>query len=374
MPMKSATPHATRVNSLVRLLGILMVFVAAGPVFGQEAPPPTRPATEAPGRTDGVNALVEPNEDYRISPGDVIEIAVDRAPELSGSFRVSASGSIPMKHLGTVKVGGLTQEQVASVVADGLRGNYLKNPFVTVTVKQINSHVFFIQGSVNRPGSYQMEGRPSLLKLITVAGGLTENHGSIAFVIRPKSHAAAGEKDAAPAGQPLDATTETTAVKTSLDQQAQAPPAAEERDQYDVSTVNINGLLRGKFDEDIAVEPGSLINIPRMDVFFVAGEVRAPGSFPLKEGTTLRQAVSMAQGTTFSASPKRGLIFRDDASGKRQQVKVDISAIMSGKQEDIVILANDIIIVPNSTLKSVSETLLRTLGVNSMRLPLPAGH
>jgi polysaccharide biosynthesis/export protein len=103
--------------------------------------------------------------------------------------------------------------------------------------------------------------------------------------------------------------------------------------------------------------------------------VNAPGALALKEGTTLRQAISLAQGTSFNAAADRGIIFREDpSSGKRSEIKVDIAGIMSGKKQDMPILANDIIIVPNSRLKSVGSTLLRAFGVNSARVPMRYGY
>jgi polysaccharide export outer membrane protein len=135
--------------------------------------------------------------------------------------------------------------------------------------------------------------------------------------------------------------------------------------------VNINNLLRGNFAHNVAVEPGDIINIPQNDIFFVAGEVRSPGAFPLKEGTTLRQAISLAQGTTFKAAGSRGVIFREDpASGKRSEIKVDIDQVMAGKREDIPVLANDIVVVPNSRFKSVTNVLLTGLG-STARIPIP---
>jgi polysaccharide export outer membrane protein len=119
------------------------------------------------------------------------------------------------------------------------------------------------------------------------------------------------------------------------------------------------------------LEPGDIINIPPADIFFVAGEVNAPGQFPLKEGTTLRQALSMAQGTKFEAALGRCIIFRDDANGKREELRVDLKAVMNGKKEDIAILPNDIIIVPNSQFKSVGGALLRAFGITSVqRVPV----
>ena len=87
-----------------------------------------------------------------------------------------------MVYLGRIKAQGKTADELASFIANSLSGRYLKNPRVTVTIAQMNSHTFFIQ-AVNRRGLSD-RGRPSLLTLIALAGGLTENYGSTAFIIR----------------------------------------------------------------------------------------------------------------------------------------------------------------------------------------------
>ncbi len=294
------------------------------------------------------NVIVSPEEDYAIGPSDVIEIAIEDAPELSRVFRVGADGAIEMPFLGRLAVAQKTAQSLSKIIADRLRGEYLNNPQVSVMVKQINSRTYFIQGAVRRPGLYQIEGRPSLLKLITIAGGLNDNYGSTAFIIH----------------ETKSQTTEISNVKAEASED-------DANARYELMKVNINGLLRGNFDQNVEITPGDIIHIPPTDIFFVAGEVNAPGSFQLKEGTTLRQAISLAQGTNFQAAGSRGLIFREDpATGKRQEIKVDIPSVMSGKQEDLTIMANDIIIVPNSRLKSVGGTLLRAFGVNATRLPV----
>lgn len=307
----------------------------------------------APSR-GATNVLVAPGEDYRIGPGDVIEVQIENAPELSRSFRVTATGTFLMSFLGRVMAKDKTPEELSQYIADRLRGEYLKNPNVSVVVKEYNSRSFFIQGSVRSPGVFQIEGRPSLLKLVTLAGGLSLDHGSNAFIIR-QVKPAEDKADAAASDKPLP-----VAANNPVDDE-----------EYELLKVSITGLLKGNFDNNMFLEPGDIINIPPADIFFVAGEVNAPGQFPLKEGTTLRQALSMAQGTKFEAALGRCIIFRDDANGKREEIRVDIKAVMSGKKEDVAILPNDIIIVPNSQFKSVGGALLRAFGLTTVqRVPV----
>ena len=99
----------------------------------------------------------------------------------------------------------------------------------------------------------------------------------------------------------------------------------------------------------------------------MAGEVVAPGTFPLREGTTLRQAVSLAQGTKYEGATDRGIIFREDQLGKRQEIAVNIGAVMSGKRADIDIMPNDIIMVPNSKSKTIAKGMLKTISNGVLR-------
>ncbi|HEY8460099.1 MAG TPA: polysaccharide biosynthesis/export family protein [Blastocatellia bacterium] len=325
-----------------------------------------RPEVQIPEPAPGSSRLFsDPDRDYRINAGDVIQVQVEDAPELSHHYQVNSSGNIEMPVLGLVEAKKKTTYELARLIAKGLReGEYLNNPIVLVTIKQYRNQTFFIQGAVRAPGVYQTEGRPSLLALISLAGGLAENHGAIAYILRPNK-------------KPKEADNQIASLQDQTGGQDQmqpqpvmnaSTPAAES--DYEIIKVNISALYRGQFDQ--RVEPGDIINIPRADVFFVAGEVKSPGSFTLKEGTTLRQAISLAQGMTFSAKPSRGIIFREDpVSGARQEIKVDIRDIMDGKKEDIPLLANDVIIIPNSRAKSVGGALLQALGVNSARLPIP---
>lgn len=328
-----------------------------------ESPMQVEPRPGSPG------ILIQPDTDYQIGARDVIEIQIEKAPELSGTFSVTAAGTILMPYLGRVVALHKTPEELSKIIEDRLRGGYLKNPIVRLAVKQYNSRSFFIQGAVKNPGVYQIDGPASLLKLIILAGGLVENHGSTAFIIREiKSGADTTQANSSP---PAEGTQSARADATA----AKTEPAGETPDEekYELVKASINGMLQGHFEQNVRIEPGDIVNIPPNDVFFVAGEVKAPGSFRLKEGTTLRQAISLAQGMTFKSASNRGLIFREDvASGKRQEIKVDVGAVMSGKQEDITIMANDVIIIPNSRAKSVGAALLSAFGSSTMtRLPLP---
>lgn len=385
----------------------------------QNPGPPGIHGTQAPAQSSAQPSaspmvLLAGDEDYRIGAGDVLQVTIQDAPELSGMVRVNSNGSFLMPYLGRVMAIGATPEELQNQIANGLRGKYLVNPQVAIVVTQYNSRTFFIQGAVRIPGVYQIEGHPSLLRLITLAGGLQDNHGSTAFIIHevksfgpkpaestsgsaaaanpPASSSSTTEASGQGSVQPVaehssndpaqsgssSANSSTAGAASASSQASTNATASSDHDgspdddaHYEMHQVNINGLLRGNFSQNVIIEPGDIINIPPTDVFFVAGEVRSPGSFPLKDGTTLRQAISLAQGLTFRAKGSRGIIFREDPNtGKRSEIKIDVPAVMSGKQADISIKANDIIIVPNSGFKTVGGTLLSAFGVSAARVPI----
>lgn len=329
---------------------------------GQGAGASQTGSTAQPGARAAAAVLVSPDEDYHIGPNDVIDVQIENAPELSRTFHVTAAGTFLMPYVGRVTAAKKTTEEVAQFIIDKLKGDYLKDPKVTVSVKEYNSRSFFIQGSVRSPGVYQIEGRPSVLELITLASGLSDTHGANAYIIRKIKTPGAKDADSNSGGAP----------KAGAGTDPSQEPASEDLPKYELKSVHINALLRGHFEQDTFLEPGDIVNIPPSDVFFVAGEVNQPGSFPLKEGTTLRQAISLAQGTNYKAALDRGIVFREGSGGNREELHVDIGSVMAGKKEDVAIMANDIILVPNSRGKTLGGALLRAFGLSSMaRLPIP---
>jgi polysaccharide export outer membrane protein len=342
------------------MIALAIVLLGAGVRAQNRQQPQIKPPSTPMGEFNTTpTIIVSPDEDYRIGPRDVIEVRIEDAPELSKTFPVNADGTFWMPYLNRMKAQDKTTDELSKEIADRLRGKYLKDPQVLVVVRQFNSRSFFIAGAVQRPGVYQIEGHPSLFKLITVAGGLRENFGSTAFIIRElKEKKSASTPEASSAVKQVSAT-----AQDSVNQNADL---SADNAEYNVKTVNITGMLKGRIDNNVYLEPGDFVNIPPADVFYVAGEVNAPGSFPLSEGTTLRQAMALAQGATFNAAAGDGVIFRiDPATGRRDEIKVDIGAVMKNKKQDILLQANDIVMVPNSKGKTIGNAILKAFGIGA---------
>lgn len=330
----------------------------------------------------GPQVVIAADDDYRLAPSDVLEVIIEDAPELSGNYRINRSGTLPMKYLGSIQVAGKTTEDVMTMVMEGLRGRYLRDPKVYVTVKQYNSRTFFIQGAIKNPGVFVIEGRPSLFKLISIAGGMPENHGSTAYIIREKKVDPA-KMERARAGLPVENDEKRPAVEAEeADQVGGARPtiptpasraledaksgvtAIDGETEYELLTANISGFYRGRFEQNLIIQPNDLVYIPPSEVFFVVGEVKSPGQFTLREGSSIRQAISLSQGLLFKAASDRAMIFRQDpATGKLSEIPVDIGAIMNGKKDDVLLAPNDVVMIPNSKMKAFAGSMMMSMGV-----------
>ena len=110
--------------------------------------------------------------DYVLGTGDSISIQVHGEEDLSFETRIGGDGTIRYPFLGDIKVTGRTVAEVRWLIADGLKGDYLDNPSVNVSV--IEYRPFFILGEVKKPQHYAYQPGLTVRQAIAIAGGLTE--------------------------------------------------------------------------------------------------------------------------------------------------------------------------------------------------------
>ena len=109
---------------------------------------------------------------YRLGPTDVIQVSVLNADELGREGQVDGAGMFTLPLVGTIQAGGLTPQEMSAVIADRLRGRYLKDPQVSVTVVEARSNTVTIDGAVTQPGVYPVVGEMTLQRAIATARGL----------------------------------------------------------------------------------------------------------------------------------------------------------------------------------------------------------
>lgn len=108
---------------------------------------------------------------YRLGSGDVIKISVYGQGDLSLQTRLPDTGNINYPFMGDIKVVGMTAARLEHVIYTGLKGDYLINPSVSVTILEYRP--FFIDGEIKKPGSYPYQPGLSVDKAVVIAGGYT---------------------------------------------------------------------------------------------------------------------------------------------------------------------------------------------------------
>jgi polysaccharide biosynthesis/export protein len=126
----------------------------------------------------------QPNSDYRIGPGDVLDVAVWDNEDLSRTVPVRPDGKISLPLLDDVQAAGLTPEELQSSLKKRL-AEYVESPELSVIVKEVNSRTFSVMGKVNAAGEFKLNGTTTIVEALARAGGLAEFASpSRVFVLR----------------------------------------------------------------------------------------------------------------------------------------------------------------------------------------------
>jgi len=133
-------------------LSIALVAGCGGP--SSEAPPPVVASTI-------VAAL---------GIGDVFEVRVFGEPDLSGIYRVASNGTITFPLVGRLKISGLTASDASDLIAHSLE-KFIRQPSVSVFVREYNSKKIYVFGEVKKAGTFPYEDGMSIVQAITLAGG-----------------------------------------------------------------------------------------------------------------------------------------------------------------------------------------------------------
>jgi protein involved in polysaccharide export with SLBB domain len=114
-----------------------------------------------------------PSPPAALGPGDIFEVRVFGEKDLSGDYRVGADGSIDFPLVGRLGVDGRTPAEISEVLADKLKA-YVKQPQVSIFVKEFKSKKVFVFGQVREPGTFNFEQGMNIIQAITLAGGFAQ--------------------------------------------------------------------------------------------------------------------------------------------------------------------------------------------------------
>ena len=133
------------------------------------------------------------SSEFIIGAEDVLEITVWRNVDLSKIVQVRPDGRISMPIIRDIMAVGKTPSQLAEEMTNKLK-EYVQNPVVAVSLKEVNSSNIFMLGEVARPGRYPLKSKTTLLQGITIAGGFTPIAARNQMVIFRFTESATGMK------------------------------------------------------------------------------------------------------------------------------------------------------------------------------------
>ena len=302
----------------MRTVALILVAVTAvrAPAARAQAPPEEQPLElrqVAPPPPSGSDPFFERGgSDYRIGRQDLLEMSVFGLDELSQTVRVADDGSITLPLLGRMVVAGLTKGELEALIARLLEERFVRDPQVTIFVKEYESKKVAVSGAVKKPGTYEMLGEKTLLEMISLAGGLDVDLGKQIIIFRK------GDQGA------------DTRLAVDLDRLVyEADPAL-----------------------NLVVLPGDIVYVPAEEKvrIFVSGAVRNPNIYeiPRDEPITVLKAITLAGGTTDRAAEKKVQIIRENGDGARETIAVNLRKVKRGKAEDPAIREDDLILVPEA--------------------------
>jgi polysaccharide export outer membrane protein len=164
---------------LANLLALAVVFsMPAGRASGQGGAPSkqTKPEGKPPSAESAMSAQAKAaNEDanYVIGSEDVLAINVWKEADISRTVPVRPDGKISLPLLNDVQAAGLTPQQLASSIRDGLK-KFMSDPEVTVIVTAVNSRRVYILGEVTHPGAQPLLSGMTVLQALASAGSFTQ--------------------------------------------------------------------------------------------------------------------------------------------------------------------------------------------------------
>jgi polysaccharide export outer membrane protein len=252
-------------------------------------------------------------ESLLIGPGDLIQVDVLDTPEMEQQVRVTDEGNAPLAYIGNVKVGGMTPGAAAEAIQLLLVSkNVMKHPQVTVRVQEYSTQDVSVLGQVHTPGAYPLTTPQPVLRVLSLAGGVTDL-----------------------------ADRQVTIKRHGSPQQL---------------TYMLSNDPQKMLTDMVMVYPGDIVMVPNAPVIYIMGDVGRPGGYAMSANAshlTLLQAIARAGSANKTSVPSKVRLIRDTGDGAKE-TRVHLDEMQKGKIPDIDLQANDIVFVPFSWMKNVA--------------------
>jgi polysaccharide export outer membrane protein len=304
--------------------------------------------------------------DYPLGPGDVIEVNVAGMDEIKNlSQRVTGEGTISLPFVGVINVNGLTDKSIRAEIRSRLETDYMRNPQVSLFVREFRSRQVAVIGAVQKPGLYSLTGSgDTVLSMISQAGGMTAGFAERILFIPAEAVESDKAKELA------------TALPVRLIKQDPAPLILKDVEPI---VINLAAVNRGGNESYLSmpVRPGDVIMIPGSGEVLVQGWVEKPGSYKITPGLTVLGVVAAAGGAMYAADTNAVKLIRTGAQANKTILISDLEAIANGHAPDLPLLEGDVIDVASSGPKAVAYGVYRfftTIMRVGASVPIPVGR
>lgn len=330
---------------VVLLLAIVPLGAQQTPARVQPVPSQPYPAISqaAPAAAQNAVPTTVPST-FLLGPDDQIII---QGPELdevvNRPYRIDPDGYVSLPMLGKIKAGGMTVGDFETEL-NRAASKYIRDPQLVASVAEFHSQPISVVGAVNTPGAQQLQGKKTLMQVISMVGGFRADAGNTLSVARELQWGVL----------PLpNATTDPSG-------------------KYSVAELSIPELLQAKNPQlNILIMPNDVITIPVSETVYVVGDVHKSGGFLLGEhkNMTVLQAVALAEGIDGTADAKHSrIIHRAADNTQHNETFIDVKRIMRGQAPDVPLDGGDILFVPGSMsrkagLKTVEAAIQTASGI-----------
>jgi polysaccharide export outer membrane protein len=266
----------------------------------------------------------------RLGAGDLVNVSVYAAPELSRPVRVSNDGKVQLPMLEkSIPAANTMPDELARSIARELKAEQLLvDPLVSVTVTEYGSRPVTVTGAVRHPTTFQAFGEATtILTALAKADGLTPEAGPDLLVSIPQ-------------------------------------PGADGKTVRTVQKIAIRKLMNGSDPAlNFELHGGEEIRVPEAEKVYVVGNVKKPGAFPVQDGpnSSVLKVLALSEGLQPYAM-KEAYIYRlDPASGQRQEIAVPLSSIVDRKSPDVALEGGDIFYIPDNRSKRLTVSWLERI-------------
>ena len=272
-------------------------------------PPPRSPGAFAPlnptrsdtGALFGVPARTIAGPDYRLGPGDVIEVQiVGRVDVNRQQIVVDPEGAIALPPLGTMSVGGRTLLEANRIITARARSIF-RFADVSMMVHTPRAFEMIVSGEVERPGTLQASATQRLHEVILATGGVT-SRGSVRHVQVTRN----------------GMTTEVDLLRFEL---------------------------KGDIGQNPFVQEGMRVHVPpRRAAVTLHGAVRRPGEYELPDGGSLGDLLELTGGLGPTGAIGDARLTRVGPDGRKETTSLDL------RTADVPLQGGDVLYVPPLTV------------------------